>query len=69
MKILELPDSLAEQIEAFRQRRVPGWAKELEKLLRQEAQLAKWDEEVRRSGPKAALLSEEEAERLALEGV
>jgi hypothetical protein len=69
MKTVEIPDSLAEQIEAFRQKRGQGWAKELERLLQQEIRIGEWDQEVRRPGSKAARLSEEEVERLAVEAV
>lgn len=69
MKTLELPDDLAEQIERFRRRRGLSWARELESLLRQEAKLADWNEQVRRPGSKAAGLSEEEGERLATQVV
>ena len=68
MKTLELPDELAEQIEFFQQRRGQSWAEELEALLRQLA-LTEWDEALKQPGPKVAELSEEEAERLAVEGV
>ncbi len=69
MKTLELPDELAEQIESFRRRRGQGWAEELEELLRQDLALTEWDEAIKQPGPKAAELSEEEAERLAVEVV
>ena len=69
MKTLELPNNLVEQIEAFRQRRGQSWASELAKLLRQELSLTEWDEEVRRPGPNAERLSEQDAERLAVQAV
>ena len=68
MTSVELPDSLAEQISAFRQQRGPNWAEALENLLL-EADLMEWDEEIRKPGPKASRLSEEEAERLAVQVV
>ena len=69
MRTLELPSDLVEQIEVFRQRRGPYWAKELAKLLQQELNLTEWDEEVRRPGPDAERLSDQDAERLAVQAV
>ena len=68
MKTPELPDGLAELLESFCRRRGQRWAEELEELLRQ-LMLTQWDEALQKPGPKAARLSEEETERLTVEGV
>lgn len=69
MKILELPEDVFAELESYRRRRRLSRAEALKEVLRQAQLEEEWWQEISRPGPKAARVSEEEAERLAVEGV
>ena len=67
--MLELPEDVFAELELYRRRRRLSRAEALKEILRQAQLEEEWWREISRPGPKAADISEEEAERLAVEGV
>jgi hypothetical protein len=60
--VVELPEKLALELEAFRRRKGQVWADELLSLIQEQT----WDEQIYEVGPASEALSEEEANDLAV---
>ena len=60
--VVELPEKLALELEAFRRRKGQVWADELLSLIQEQT----WNEQISEASPASELLTEEEANELAV---